>query len=1138
MKNSRKLLAIILVVLTVLIFSPSLAMAAEQETKIEQAPLAAEISAELPPADDLPEAPSEDAELAAISDGTEYIIETEAVEEAEDVQAAAQVTGFDISTDAVTFSWDGSESKWLCTPKNGFALDVTDNSASTPFVITQTDAASLTTSNNILIDGMGSDAKVLYLQLEGINIKAVSSGESPIKVENGGNLDILLSGINKLDATDALKKAALQVETGNTVNIRAKTGLSDTLEADGGDGAGIGGSENIDGIGKDCGTVSISGGTVSASSNDGAGIGGAFGKNSFGDATGGSGGNIEISGGEVIAVSNYGAGIGGGSGESGNGTGTGGSGGNIKISGGIVTAKSEKYPSGAGIGGGSGHSISGSSFGGAGGSVEISGGTVSASSNDGAGIGGGYGDTLGVSGTLKITGGSVGYSGVSGSAQAQPTNGSLPVYKTTMLAGTDAANAAVTEGSIGSIVLAKDYGIKDVKTGSGTEAGKLYFWLPSSVDERPINITIGSKMYVGKVKTVTNNTSSTALSKNELDLVDGAITFSYSAGNWQYQQGAATGPIAINDASTAFVVKQTNASTLATANNIIVNGTSSGTNVLYLQLDGVNIDTGGGGESPIEIGSNANVDILLSGTNRLDATAESEKAALNVGSGNSVSIRAKTGVIDRLEAIGANGAGIGGNAAATVGHSGGTIKIRGGTVTAESVGSAGIGGGQGYSTSGAATGGAGGSVEISGGRVTAISNRGAGIGGGQGDSTSGTATGGAGGSVEISGGTVTVISNEGAGIGGGYGDTLGAPGSLQITGGSVNFSGTDNGMQARPKAGSSNVYKTTLTLSPPAPNVAVIAGQIGTIGLAAQYGIKDVFTDGESKLYFWFTQDPGRDASVVAGVDTYRGKAVTTEDNLGGGTLKRVPSPSVLYDVTYKYMDDATADKIEQVKEGFKAVKPADPVRKGYSFEGWYTDSEYKTKYDFEKLVNKALTLYAKWLPVPQNLRATHPAYSVTDKLTLRWDAAEKAESYIICSGDGKEIARVTGTAKEMTGLQPGKKYSYTVTAVISGENCRKSAMLVTATRPPKPQEIKYTKKTVRSVTLAWEAVEGANYYRMYCKEGDAYKLVETVKGKTSYSFTGLAPGSKNYFKVVPVIRVGGVSIRGDSENAKAQTLK
>ena len=51
-----------------------------------------------------------------------------------------------------------------------------------------------------------------------------------------------------------------------------------------------------------------------------------------------------------------------------------------------------------------------------------------------------------------------------------------------------------------------------------------------------------------------------------------------------------------------------------------------------------------------------------------------------------------------------------------------------------------------------------------------------------------------------------------------------------------------------------------------------------------------------------------------------------------------------------------------KVQFGEKLIRPEDPVREGYSFEGWYKDIHLTEKWDFENdTVQGNLFLYAKW---------------------------------------------------------------------------------------------------------------------------------------------------------------------------------
>ena len=231
---------------------------------------------------------------------------------------------------------------------------------------------------------------------------------------------------------------------------------------------------------------------------------------------------------------------------------------------------------------------------------------------------------------------------------------------------------------------------------------------------------------------------------------------------------------------------------------------------------------------------------------------------------------------------GSKGAGIGGGD----GRAGGEISITGGIVTAKSGGSgAGIGGGDG---------GAGGDTSITGGIVTAEGVvSGAGIGSGW--------NGHSGGNISITGGVVMATggADGGAGIGGGY---YGAGGDISITGGSVTAKGGDAGLTGGNGAGigggsvkatgggngaqdighGDNVTdpgtltttrggqpvdldRDVVTLDGKAAGIAnrtvtgltagVNTGVNRTENLAAdEYGIHDMKTDADGKVYLYLTE--------------------------------------------------------------------------------------------------------------------------------------------------------------------------------------------------------------------------------------------------------------------------------------------
>ena len=66
------------------------------------------------------------------------------------------------------------------------------------------------------------------------------------------------------------------------------------------------------------------------------------------------------------------------------------------------------------------------------------------------------------------------------------------------------------------------------------------------------------------------------------------------------------------------------------------------------------------------------------------------------------------------------------------------------------------------------------------------------------------------------------------------------------------------------------------------------------------------------------------------------------------------------FTVSFSVGDGATGVADQTIYFGFKATKPTDPVRSGYSFGGWMLDG---SEYDFGTPVRDNITLTAKWLP-------------------------------------------------------------------------------------------------------------------------------------------------------------------------------
>ena len=280
-----------------------------------------------------------------------------------------------------------------------------------------------------------------------------------------------------------------------------------------------------------------------------------------------------------------------------------------------------------------------------------------------------------------------------------------------------------------------------------------------------------------------------------------------------------------------------------------------------------------------------------------------------------------------VTATGTNGRGIYGKGDVTI--SGGTVRatgtssgiysyngvtINGGSVTATSTNGIGIG--------------IEGNITISGGTVRATSTNGHGI-----DSE---------GKITINGGSVTATSTNSRGI---Y-----SYNGVTISGGTVEASGSNYGIYS----------KGTVTIN---------GGKVEATGY---YGI-----DGYNGITLDWTNSTDfiKASSYYSGEGTVQiaeGKLFKDEDgNVYRGTLsstqldiikKKTLEPC--YAVTLNLQDgnDPVVVAATSDENGVAHVaKPADPIRSGFTFEGWFTATDGNTEFDFSAAITGNTTAYAHW---------------------------------------------------------------------------------------------------------------------------------------------------------------------------------
>ena len=139
---------------------------------------------------------------------------------------------------------------------------------------------------------------------------------------------------------------------------------------------------------------------------------------------------------------------------------------------------------------------------------------------------------------------------------------------------------------------------------------------------------------------------------------------------------------------------------------------------------------------------------------------------------------------------------------------------------------------------------------------------------------------------------------------------------------------------------------------------------------------------------------------------------------------------------------DGQSDEVKAVVEKNTTVDEPVPVRDGYSFDGWYTDDQYGSLFDFDNPVTGDITLYAKWTQKPLHtismsdmaggyVYAPFEAYAgQTVKIYPHEESGYDLE-YISFTTDGGEETEIIGVDYSFSFVMPDD--NVTINAVFRG---------------------------------------------------------------------------------------------------------
>ena len=143
-------------------------------------------------------------------------------------------------------------------------------------------------------------------------------------------------------------------------------------------------------------------------------------------------------------------------------------------------------------------------------------------------------------------------------------------------------------------------------------------------------------------------------------------------------------------------------------------------------------------------------------------------------------------------------------------------------------------------------------------------------------------------------------------------------------------------------------------------------------------------------------------------------------------------------------------------------------------------------------------------------------------EIALTWDMVRGASYYRIYRNGSRIANNITVNTYTDTGLTNGQEYRYQVSAVRDGAESERSVEvqgIPFAGAPPAPMNL-MGQPGDRTITLTWDMVTGASYYRVYRNNS---RIADNIMGIT-YTDTGLTNETSYSYQVSAVINVGSCS--------------
>lgn len=198
-------------------------------------------------------------------------------------------------------------------------------------------------------------------------------------------------------------------------------------------------------------------------------------------------------------------------------------------------------------------------------------------------------------------------------------------------------------------------------------------------------------------------------------------------------------------------------------------------------------------------------------------------------------------------------------------------------------------------------------------------------------------------------------------------------------------------------------------------------------------------SNAANKEILWSSSD-SKIASVnqVGVVDAKKkGTVIITATAKDGSNVTATCKIKVGYKITYQLNGGTNNEKNPSGFLSNKTLKLKNPTKKGYTFQGWYKDENYKTKIKkVKKGTEGNITIYAKWKKITVD-KVTIKSLKNSGKLKMKikYKKVNKAKGYEIVYATNKEFTKnvktitVSGRSKTIKKLTKGATYYVKVRA-------------------------------------------------------------------------------------------------------------